>query len=92
MDALSIPRAHLLGISMGGRIALETAMSYPTRVDKLVLVSTSAAGRGKVHMSLPMRLLRCCNGSPCCRASIPSPSTPTFANARRRSATTPPTG
>jgi len=57
MDALSIERAHILGISMGGRIALELALSCPARVGKLVLVSTSAAGRGKVTMSWPVRLL-----------------------------------
>jgi len=57
MDALSIEQADILGISMGGRIALELALDHPSRVRRLVLVSTSAAGRGKVHMSWPMRLL-----------------------------------
>jgi 3-oxoadipate enol-lactonase len=45
MDALSLERANVLGISMGGRIALELALSCPNRVGGLVLVSTSAAGR-----------------------------------------------
>jgi 3-oxoadipate enol-lactonase len=57
LDALSIERADLLGISMGGRIALELTLTHPSRVRRLVLVSTSAASRGKVHMSLPMRLM-----------------------------------
>jgi 3-oxoadipate enol-lactonase len=57
MDALSIEQADILGISMGGRIALELTLTHPSRVRRLVLVSTSAAGRGKVHMSWPMRLM-----------------------------------
>jgi hypothetical protein len=39
------------------RIALELALSCPARVGRLVLVSTSAAGQGKVTVSWPMRLL-----------------------------------
>ena len=42
MDHLGIDRAHLLGISMGGRIALSLAVGHPKRVERLVLVSTSA--------------------------------------------------
>jgi pimeloyl-ACP methyl ester carboxylesterase len=42
MHALDIPHAHIVGISMGGRIALALTLRYPQRVDKLVLVSTSA--------------------------------------------------
>jgi 3-oxoadipate enol-lactonase len=57
MDALSIARANVLGISMGGRIAIELALCHPSRVGKLVLISTSAAGRGKLVKSWPMRLL-----------------------------------
>ncbi|HMK46988.1 MAG TPA: alpha/beta hydrolase [Methanocella sp.] len=37
MDALKIKRAHLLGISMGSRIALTIAAKYPERVNGLVL-------------------------------------------------------
>lgn len=57
MHALSIDRAHLLGMSMGGRIALDLALTHPRRVDRLVLVSTSATSSGGLTMSLPMRLL-----------------------------------
>ncbi len=41
MDAVGAGRAHIIGISMGGRIALELALQHPDRVDKLVLVSTA---------------------------------------------------
>jgi len=57
MEALALEHVNVLGISMGGRVALELALSYPDRVRRLVLVSTSAGGRGKVTLSWPMRLL-----------------------------------
>lgn len=44
LDALDIPQASVLGHSMGGFIALRAALDYPERVNRLVLVSTSAAG------------------------------------------------
>ena len=47
MDALSNEHADILGISMGGRIALELTLTHPSRVRRLVLVSTSAAEPGK---------------------------------------------
>lgn len=45
MDGLGIERAHIVGISMGGRIALEMALNHSGKVKKLVLVSTAAALR-----------------------------------------------
>jgi pimeloyl-ACP methyl ester carboxylesterase len=48
MDALNIPRAHVLGISMGGMIAQEVALNYPKRVEKLVLASTFCGGAHSV--------------------------------------------
>jgi pimeloyl-ACP methyl ester carboxylesterase len=42
MDALDVTRADVLGISLGGRIALELARGHPERVERLILVSTSA--------------------------------------------------
>jgi 3-oxoadipate enol-lactonase len=42
LKALGIKQAHIIGISMGGRIALELALQRPEMVKKLVLVSTSA--------------------------------------------------
>ncbi len=42
--ALDISQTHLIGISMGGFIALELAVQYPHMVEKLVLVVTSAGG------------------------------------------------
>ena len=39
MDALSVPRASLIGNSMGGKLAWQFAAEHPDRVDKLVLIS-----------------------------------------------------
>ncbi len=44
LDALGIPRAHVLGISMGGMIAQELALNHPEKVERLVLCSTFCGG------------------------------------------------
>ena len=44
MEALGIPKAHVLGISMGGMIAQELALNHPEKVDRLVLCSTNCGG------------------------------------------------
>lgn len=41
MNKLTIDKAHILGISMGGMIAQELVLNYPDKVDKLVLASTN---------------------------------------------------
>jgi pimeloyl-ACP methyl ester carboxylesterase len=45
MDALGLERAHVVGNSMGGRIALELGLRYPERVGRLVLLAPSLAWR-----------------------------------------------
>jgi pimeloyl-ACP methyl ester carboxylesterase len=42
MRAVGIDQADVLGISLGGRIALELAVRHPALVDRLVLVSAAA--------------------------------------------------
>jgi pimeloyl-ACP methyl ester carboxylesterase len=51
MDALGILRAHVLGISMGGRIAQELVLDYPQKVEKLVLCSTNCGGKESIPAS-----------------------------------------
>jgi pimeloyl-ACP methyl ester carboxylesterase len=58
MGALGIARAALVGISMGGFVALELALAHPEAVDRLVLCVTSAGGPTHVATSpAVMRLL-----------------------------------
>jgi pimeloyl-ACP methyl ester carboxylesterase len=44
MDALGITRASLVGLSLGGRIAIDFALVHPDRVDKLVLMGPGLTG------------------------------------------------
>jgi pimeloyl-ACP methyl ester carboxylesterase len=45
MSELNIDRAHLVGHSLGGAVALRMAIDLPTRVGKLVLISSAGLGR-----------------------------------------------
>lgn len=46
MDDAAIARAHLLGVSEGGPVALAFAATYPDRVDGVVLMSSGARIHG----------------------------------------------
>jgi pimeloyl-ACP methyl ester carboxylesterase len=43
LDALEIPRAHVVGMSMGGGLAQRIAVEHPEHVRSLTLMSTSAS-------------------------------------------------
>jgi pimeloyl-ACP methyl ester carboxylesterase len=49
MDHLGIKKANILGVSMGGMIALEIAINYPEKVSKLVLGCTFACDDGALN-------------------------------------------
>ncbi len=51
MNFLGIPKAHILGISMGGYIAQELAINHPDKVNGLILGCTSCGGSRAVSMS-----------------------------------------
>lgn len=58
LDALGIEKAHLIGNSMGGRIAIETALRVPDRVDRVALLAPSPAFiRGRQYARI-VRFLR----------------------------------
>lgn len=58
MDALALHRAHVIGNSMGGRVALELGLRHPERVGRLVLLSPSLAWRRERPWAPLVRLLR----------------------------------
>ncbi len=58
LDALSLDRAHLIGNSLGGRIALEVGLSYPDRVGRLGLLAPSLAWRRGRSWAPLLRLTR----------------------------------
>lgn len=51
LDAFQVERAHLVGTSMGGGIAMLAALDYPERVASLTLIGTSPGGDDLPPMS-----------------------------------------
>ena len=45
LDALKIPKADVMGYSLGGHIAQAFTVSYPEKVNRLILVATSCGGK-----------------------------------------------
>jgi pimeloyl-ACP methyl ester carboxylesterase len=58
LDAQGIERAHLVGNSMGGRVALELALSEPGRVSSLSLLAPAVAFRRRRLFVPIVRMLR----------------------------------
>jgi pimeloyl-ACP methyl ester carboxylesterase len=59
MDAMAIERAHLIGNSMGGRIALEVALTEPDRAATLSLLAPALAFLRRRRELVPLvKLLR----------------------------------
>lgn len=57
MDEMQMERAHVLGFSDGGNIAMIFAMKYPERVEKVILDGANLDGRGvKFTVQLPIIL------------------------------------
>ena len=53
LDACEIDQAVLIGNSQGGRIAIDAALSHPTRVRALVLIGTAVSGAPDVETYPP---------------------------------------
>jgi pimeloyl-ACP methyl ester carboxylesterase len=50
LDDAGIERTHLFGVSLGGYIAQELALTWPERIDKLILCSAAPGGGDAVPM------------------------------------------
>ena len=61
MAAVGMSHAIVLGVSMGGRIALDLALEHPDRVARLILVSTMATARPE-HSTTRMEMLGMLSG------------------------------
>ena len=58
LDALELERVHVIGNSLGGRVALEVGLRDPDRVDRLVLLAPSLAWRRGRPWAPVLRLVR----------------------------------
>ena len=58
LDALDIERAHLIGNSLGGRVALEVGMRHPDRVGRLALLAPSLAWKRQRALAPLLRIVR----------------------------------
>ncbi len=58
LDALELDRAHVLGNSLGGRVALELALRHPDRVGRLGLLAPALAWRRERPWAPLVRLTR----------------------------------
>jgi len=53
LQTLGIEKAHVAGLSMGGFIAQEIALSYPSMVHKLILIATGLGGVASLSLGKP---------------------------------------
>lgn len=51
-DALNVESFHLLGHSLGGKVAMQFAMRYPERLDKLMIIDMAMRAYKDVHTHL----------------------------------------
>jgi pimeloyl-ACP methyl ester carboxylesterase len=58
LDALGIERAHVVGNSMGGRVALELGFEHPERTGRLALLSPSLAWLRERRWATLLRAVR----------------------------------
>ena len=76
MDRLGVPRATIIGNSMGGNIAWRFAAALPARTDKLVLVSPAGfrppgeTGTAPTRLPLMIRMMRYVLPAPILRMNL----------------------
>ncbi|HZS76139.1 MAG TPA: alpha/beta hydrolase [Ktedonobacteraceae bacterium] len=57
LEALGVEKTYLLGLSLGGGIALDFTLEYPEMVDALVLVGTSISGAPIMELVTQERII-----------------------------------
>jgi len=58
MGSLGIAKAHFIGNSMGGQVALKLAVDHPARVDKVVVIGSGAIKAGSIFQPMPLEGIR----------------------------------
>ncbi|MGH7233879.1 MAG: alpha/beta fold hydrolase [Candidatus Saccharimonadales bacterium] len=81
---LGLKQTDVVGISMGGKIALALTLNHPDLVKNLVLACANSSSGKRVKMSLPMRLMYPLHFLPLLKGKYPQPS---YAFKLQRSAT-----
>ena len=56
LDALKIPKAHVMGYSLGSYLAQQLTMMYPDKVNSLILVGSSCGGKN--HTPKPPEFIK----------------------------------
>jgi 3-oxoadipate enol-lactonase len=62
LDAAGLERTHVVGTSLGGMVALQVALDWPDRVDRLVLACTTPGG--ELSAPMPEQTVRLIQESP----------------------------
>ncbi|HZP19059.1 MAG TPA: alpha/beta fold hydrolase [Bauldia sp.] len=81
LDALDIPKAHIVGLSLGGMIGQAFALRHPGKLDRLVLMATSARMDSDFYRARQQTVLREGYGSFIDTVLSPRWFTPAFAAA-----------
>lgn len=58
MDATKIKKAHFLGNSMGGQVALKLAIDYPDKADRIAVIGSSPIKAGSIFQPMPLEGIR----------------------------------
>ncbi len=57
LDQVGSEKANILGVSLGGMVAMAVGVKHPARASSLVIVNSSIAGCGQRRLSTPAMLL-----------------------------------